>query len=103
MADEKIPTTRSVALKDAHAPYVLAVDVGSGSTRGCLYDAYARPIKGHQGKADHLFVEAADGTAEIDADQIVREVAAVIDDALTGIDPGAVSSVVMDTFASSLV
>lgn len=103
MTDEQIPTTESIALPSASGPYVLAIDIGSGSTRGCLYDAYARPIKKRLFKADHAFVEAADGTAEVDADQIVQEVAEVIGDALEGIEPGLVRAVVMDTFASSLV
>ncbi|MFC5434112.1 gluconokinase [Microbacterium suwonense] len=103
MRDEQIPTTRSIALASASAPYVLAVDIGSGSTRACLYDAYARPIKKHLVKADHAFVESADGTAEVDADRIVREVGAVIDGALKGVEPGLVRAVAMDTFASSLV
>lgn len=103
MTDEQIPTTESIALPSASGPYVLAIDIGSGSTRGCLYDAYARPIKKRLFKADHAFVEAADGTAEVDADQIVQEVAGVISDALEGIEPGQVRAVVMDTFASSLV
>ncbi|MGB3374438.1 MAG: FGGY family carbohydrate kinase, partial [Microbacterium sp.] len=103
MTDDQIPPTESIALVSAPAPYVLAIDIGSGSTRGCLYDAYARPIKKHLVKADHEFTEAADGTAEVDADQIVDEVAEVIDGALEGVDPGLVRAVVMDTFASSLV
>ncbi|MDQ0615958.1 gluconokinase [Microbacterium sp. W4I4] len=103
MTDVQIPTTESIQLASAPAPYVLAIDIGSGSTRGCLYDAYARPVKKHLVKADHAFTEAADGTAEVDADQIVAEVAEVIDGALKGVDPGLVRAVVMDTFASSLV
>lgn len=103
MTDQQIPTTESIPLASAPAPYVLAIDIGSGSTRGCLYDAYARPIKKHLVKADHAFTEAADGTAEVDADQIVREVGEVIDGALKGVEPGLVKAVVMDTFASSLV
>src|SRR5690606_37298069 len=103
MTDAQIPTTESIQLTSAPAPYVLAIDIGSGSTRGCLYDAYARPIKKRLIKADHAFTEAADGTAEVDADQIVDEVAEVLEGVLEGIDPGLVRAVVMDTFASSLV
>ncbi|MFC7789346.1 gluconokinase [Microbacterium sp. MAHUQ-60] len=103
MTDAQIPTTESIQLTSAPAPYVLAIDIGSGSTRGCLYDAYARPIKKRLIKADHAFTEAADGTAEVDADQIVDEVAEVIDGVLEGMDQGLVRAVVMDTFASSLV
>lgn len=103
MTEQQIPTTQSIALASAPSPYVLAIDIGSGSTRASLYDAYARPIRKHLVKADHSFTEDVDGTAEIDADQIVHEVAEVIDGALEGVDPGLVRAVAMDTFASSLV
>lgn len=98
-----LPTTQAITLVSAPAPYVLAIDIGSGSTRCSLYDAYARPIKKRIAKADHLFVEASDGTAEIDADAIVAEVADVIGEVVDGIEPGLIRAVVMDTFASSLV
>ncbi|MFT4157489.1 MAG: gluconokinase [Microbacterium sp.] len=101
--ESEAPTTRSIPLQTAPAPYVLAIDIGSGSTRCCLYDAYARPIKKRTVKADHAFTEATDGTAEISADQVADEVAAVIGDVVSDIAPGLIRAVVMDTFASSLV
>lgn len=103
MTDEQIPTTESIKLVSAPAPYVLAIDIGSGSTRCGLYDAYARPIKKHTVKVEHLFTEAADGTAEVDADQMVREVADAIDRAVAGVEDGSIGAVVMDTFASTLI
>ncbi|ALJ19821.1 hypothetical protein AOA12_07840 [Microbacterium sp. No. 7] len=98
-----MPEARAVPLESAVAPLVLAIDVGSGSTRCCLYDGYARPVEKRTVKADHAFVEAADGTVEIDADRIVAEVASVMTAVLEGIEPGAVAGVAMDTFASSLI
>lgn len=98
-----VPEARSVPLSDAVDPLVLAIDIGSGSTRCCLYDGYGRPVKKRTVKADHLFTEAADGTAEIDADQVTDEVSAVITGVVADLAPGAVAGVVMDTFASSLV
>lgn len=59
---------RPVRLDQAASPLVLAIDIGSGSTRCSLYDGLARPVKGRTRKADHKFVEKADGTVEIDAD-----------------------------------
>lgn len=94
---------RSVALADAVAPLVVAVDIGSGSTRCCLYDAHARPVKKRTFKAEHAFTEAADGTAEIDADHVAGEVASVISQVVDGLETGSVAGVVMDTFAASLV
>ncbi|MFT4215487.1 MAG: gluconokinase [Microbacterium sp.] len=98
-----VPEARSVSFARATSPFVIAIDIGSGSTRCCLYDGYGRPVKGRTVKADHTFTEAADGTAEIDADQVAAEVAAVIGGVVADLDAGSVAGVVMDTFASSLV
>ena len=99
----ELPEAKSVSIAQAVEPFVLALDIGSGSTRCCLYDGYGRPIKKRTFKADHLFTEAADGTAQIDADQVTSEVAHVVTQTVEGIEPGFIKAVVMDTFASSLV
>ena len=99
----ELPVARSVSIAEAVEPFVLALDIGSGSTRCCLYDGYARPIKKRTFKADHAFTEAADGTAEIDADRVTAEVAQVIGQTVEGMEAGHIKAVVMDTFASSLV
>lgn len=103
MTDPAIPTAHSIPHESAVAPFVLAIDIGSGSTRGCLYDAYARPVKKRTVTVTHTFTEDADGTAEIDADQVVAEVAEVIDGVIADVEPGVIRGVVMDTFASSLI
>lgn len=98
-----MPEAHAVSLDTAVQPFVVAIDIGSSSTRCCVYDAYARPIKKRTVRAEHVFIEAADGTAEIDADQVTQEVASVLTAAIAGMDPGAIAGVAMDTFASSLV
>lgn len=100
---DELPEAQSVELAQAIEPLVLALDIGSGSTRCCLYDGYARPIKKRSFKADHLFTESTDGTAEIDADQVVAEVAHLISQTVEGLAPGSIAAIAMDTFASSLV
>ncbi|MFT3875505.1 MAG: FGGY family carbohydrate kinase [Propioniciclava sp.] len=102
-AFNELPEATSVSLAQAVQPIVLALDIGSGSTRCALYDGYARPIKKRTFKAEHLFTERADGTAEIYADQVADEVAQVITQTVKGLEPGSIRAVVMDTFASSLV
>lgn len=97
------PLARPVPIEQAIDPLVLAIDIGSGSTRTCLYDAYARPISQRSANSPHSFTERGDGTAEIDADQVVAEVSAGIDRVTEGIEPGRILAVAMDTFASSLV
>lgn len=98
-----IPDATSVRARDAVEPFVLAIDIGSGSTRCSLYDAFARPIKKRTQKADHAFFEGSDGAVEIDADQVTREVEQVISAVTDGLAPGSIRAVAMDTFASSLV
>lgn len=97
------PEARAVSAGDALPPLVLALDIGSTSTRASLYDALARPLKGRTAKRDHRFTEGADGTAEIDADAVTTEVADVISRVLAGAPPASVAAVAMDTFAASLV
>lgn len=103
MSNTDLPLAVKVKLKNAVAPFVLAIDIGSGSTRCSLYDAYARPVSKRTLKADHRFIERADGSVEIDADQIASEVSAVISGVVDDLDPASIKAVVMDTFASSLV
>lgn len=97
------PQARTVPLDQALEPLVVAVDIGSTSSRACLYDALARPIRKRTAKAAHQFREGADGTAEIDADAVTAEVADILTRVLDAIEPGRVRGVAMDTFASSLV
>lgn len=92
-----------VELSRAVNPLVLALDIGSTSTRACVYDAQARPVAGLQAEARHQFHETAEGASEIDADAMVAEVAELITHTVEQMMPGAISAVAMDTFASSLV
>lgn len=92
----------SLPVEDARAPFVVGLDVGSGGTRASVYDATAREI-GRRAKAPHTFTVAPDGTSEIDADQVVDELATVLDEVLAEPLPGPVRAVGLDTFASSMV
>lgn len=106
MASASVPTLE-VPLKEATAPFVLALDVGSTASRGGLYDATGRPVTGTKQRQPHEFTKAADGTSTIDAEQVVQECRSIIKGiwqfiADEGIG-GQVTGVAMDTFASSLV
>ncbi|MFT4086243.1 MAG: gluconokinase [Gordonia sp. (in: high G+C Gram-positive bacteria)] len=103
MSSSEAPHLQTIGLDDAAEPLVVAVDIGSGSTRCGLYDAHARPIERRTFTAEHSFTETADGAVEIDADQVVAEVSTVLSDSVRGLPPGSVKGVAMDTFASSLV
>lgn len=104
MSEKKIPTM-SIPLEDSRAPYVLGLDVGSTASRGGLYDASGRPVKGSKQRISHEFVTASDGTSAIDADQVVEECREVVSELVDfansqGLE---ISAVAMDCFASSMV
>lgn len=91
-----------IDLKDADAPLVLALDVGSSATRGMIYDAQGRPV-GRRAKVSHSFTVAPGGGSEIDPDQVVTEIEQVMEELLGGLRKEQVAAVAIDTFASSLV
>src|SRR5215207_9000241 len=53
-----------VKLREAIDPLVLAVDVGSTASRGDVYDAAGRPVRGGREKVPHHFTTRDDGTSE---------------------------------------
>ncbi|GAB3713806.1 gluconokinase [Mariniluteicoccus flavus] len=91
-----------VELEHAEHPLVLALDVGSTATRGCLYDAHGRPA-GNRVKVAHAFVTTTDRGSTIDPDLVLGEVCEVIDGLLDQPGVDRVAGVAIDTFASSLV
>ncbi|MEJ5868168.1 gluconokinase [Pseudokineococcus sp. 5B2Z-1] len=92
----------AVAPAAAQEPLVLALDVGSTATRGAIHDATGRPV-GRRAKVAHAFTTGADGTSEVDADQVVDEVADVLTRLLDHHEGPPVAGVALDTFATSLV
>lgn len=101
---KKIPTM-SIPLKEARGPYVLGIDVGSTASRGGLYDASGRPVKGSKQRIAHEFRTDIDGTSVIDADQVVAECREVVDGIVAFVREHKlrISAVAMDSFASSLI
>lgn len=92
-----------IELGAAVDPLVLALDIGSTASRGGIYDAAGRPVRGRRHKVPHQFTTAADGTSEIDPDQVVREVEEILDHLADPALTGRIAAVGLDTFASSLV
>lgn len=92
----------AVTPAEAREPLVLALDVGSTATRGAVYDATGRPV-GRRAKIAHAFSSAADGTSEIDPDQVADEIEQVLDQLADAHARSRVGGVAFDTFASSLV
>ena len=95
-----------VSLTKAVDPQVLAVDVGSTASRGDVYDATGRPLdRGSRPdeKVPHDFTARADGTSEIDPDQVDAEIEEILAAQADGPVAGRLGGVALDTFASSLV
>ncbi|ALC07054.1 hypothetical protein CDES_13630 [Corynebacterium deserti GIMN1.010] len=98
--------TMSIPFKESRGPYVLAMDIGSTASRGGLYDASGRPLKGSKQRVSHEFT-TGEGLSTIDADQVVDEIREVID----GISEAAhehsiadqIAGVALDSFASSII
>lgn len=89
---------------DMVEPLVLAFDVGSSGTRGGVFDATGAKVPGLRGKSRHAFITDASGTAVIDADEVVAEIAEITDGILAELPAGqSVAGVAIDTFSSSLV
>lgn len=93
----------SVPPEQAQDPIVLAMDVGSTGTRGCLYDATGRSLQKRRDKIPHSFTAAADGTSTIDADQVVEEITEIIDRLVLDDVAARIKGVALDTFAATLV
>lgn len=104
MTAGKIPTM-SIPLSEARGPYVVGLDVGSTASRGGLYDASGRPVKGSKQRIAHEFTTDADGTSVIDADQVVRECREVLTNLVAFAREKSlpVAGVAMDSFAASLI
>ncbi|RZS79956.1 gluconokinase [Motilibacter rhizosphaerae] len=92
-----------VPAEDAVGPLVLALDVGSTASRGDVFDATGRPVEGGRVKKPHAFTTAADGTSQIDPDQVVAELRDIISELAGRRRHAEIGGVALDTFASSLV
>jgi gluconokinase len=92
-----------VRLRKAVEPFVLAIDIGSAASRGDVFDASGRPLRGGRVKVPHHFTSRLDGTSEIDPDAVVAEVAQIITTFANRPVAERIGAVALDTFASSLV
>lgn len=93
----------SVDVKGAQDPIVLALDVGSTGTRGCLYDGTGRSISKRRDKIEHSFTTHIDGKSTIDPDQVIDEITQLIDFLLQDDVAHRIRAVSLDTFAASLL
>lgn len=95
----------TVSPRAAQPPLILALDIGSSSTRAVLYDSQARAVAGLDAQAPNSFQTAGDGQAEADPAALFATAAACIDAVLAqaGDLAAAIAAVAVDTFVGNLL
>lgn len=95
----------AIALREAKAPLVLSVDVGTSGLRAFLFDARARPIGSCVAHADLRPRTSRDGGVTVDAEEHFRTLASAIDRVLlaAGRRAGQIAAVACSSFWHSLV
>lgn len=103
MAD--VREAADVAMAAETPPYILALDVGTSSTRALLFDARGASIPSVVAQCKYEPTSGEDGELSVDADFLVGLVAESIDDALrlAGDRAGRIAAVAMDTFWHSML
>lgn len=89
----------------AQSPLVLALDVGTSSTRATVVDAAGRDLAGTLTQVTYRLTTTPDGGAELDPERLVQTVAAAIDGALAalGTRSDLIAAVGISTFWHSLM
>jgi gluconokinase len=72
----------SVTPKNAEPPLVLAIDVGTTSVRGILFDRRARDIRGLAASAETPLTTTTEGAATLDPEKLLDVTLGVIDEVL---------------------
>ncbi|HEV8670889.1 MAG TPA: FGGY family carbohydrate kinase [Candidatus Limnocylindria bacterium] len=95
----------AIPLREARAPLVLALDIGTSGLRVFLFDVRGRPIVRCIAHADRPVRTSADGEVTVDADERVRAACGAIDTVLAsaGRRAGEIAAVATSTFWHSLV
>lgn len=86
-------------------PLVLAIDIGSSSTKVRLYDGLGRAVEGISAQENSEIRTTADGAAEDDPDAALERAARCVDAALSQAGPLAekIGAVAIDTLVSNLM
>lgn len=91
--------------KNLKAPFVLALDVGTSSTRALLFDASGAAVPGIISQRTYHLTTSAQGEVSVPADELAAVVETTIDDVLRQAGPyaGQICAVALDTFWHSLL
>lgn len=68
--------------RSVETPLVLALDIGSSSVRSGLFDRLGRKLNGTQASISHQVATTAEGGAELEADKVVANSVACIEESL---------------------
>src|SRR5690348_14355713 len=87
------------------SPYILALDVGTSSTRTLLFDALGNTLPQVLAQHPYQLTTSEAGEVSVDPDALVEVVAQTIDEALKMAGPLAshIGAVALDTFWQSLM
>lgn len=93
----------SPASRSAEPPLILAIDIGTSSTRVVLYDGRGGAVDGVAAQEQYTIRTTADGAAEDDPDAAIARVARCIDAvlALAGPLAGQIGAVAVDTLVTT--
>src|SRR5881296_3444823 len=72
----------AVRLREAQAPLVLSIDIGTSGLRSFLFDVAGRPVASAIAHRDRPVRTSIDGEASLDADERLRATASAIDETL---------------------
>ncbi len=93
--------TPSVALNLAEQPLVLALDVGTSSTRAIVFDARGRAIEGCEQRERAPVSTLGDGIAQDEAEALLQRAERCIDAVLLAAGDAPIAAVAVDTFVTS--
>jgi gluconokinase len=94
-----------ISWQDAEHPFVLALDLGTSSTRAILFDRQGRMLVGGLARRSVELQTKSDGTAVIDADHLAEQTWQCVDEVLeeAGQNAEKIAAVGCSTFVSNLV
>jgi len=97
--------SRAVNPAQAIDPIILALDIGTSSTRAVLFDGQARPVADMRSQIPNKLQTTPDGGAQFDPQALLQIVTQVIDDLLSRDNTltTRISAVVIDTFVTNIV
>src|SRR5438445_6043660 len=95
----------AVRLREAQAPLVLSIDIGTSGLRSFLFDVAGRPVASAIAHRDRQVRTSSDGEASLDADERVRAAASAVDETLAraGRRVSDIAAVAVSTFWHSVL